>query len=130
MTEQHQVGPTWQSIWINLIHKANEQYLIGELKSSWNTIIILNSWLPEETQNECKEKFVEITNKLEENRKNTKGHDRITIEHQFNNKNKAILIRKIPEILSKIRSSLETHNWITRPSGYSGIDANKELDDL
>lgn len=109
---------TWQAVWIDLIKQINFEYLQGNYTQSWNTIIMLQSWLPTECKKDCENLYKEITNFL-----NKSSHAESDLYAEVINQitlGKTIYLKKmIPTYSALAASSLETHKWIHREDNYA-----------
>lgn len=108
---------TWESIWINLILRATEEWRSGDVIGSYFTTIELFTWLPLE----CKKDVEAMMNEIKEGYLNVKGKG-VTLDFARLNlvkERKRFLGVRLIKLQSAIQSSLETHGWISKPVGSS-----------
>ena len=108
---------TWQSIWINLIIKATEEWRSWEMHKSLLTTRQLYAWLPKECKKECKPLLDKLLADYE--KVSVYGVDYITRQMRLHRKTEKFLYHRLLELHTKIQESLETHGWICKPVGAS-----------
>lgn len=112
---------TWESVWINLIIRAAEEWRNGEYISSWNTTQELYSWLPKECKADVEDLMDEIKKRLQVLSQHAcvtqpyhglRAIRRRQLYHEY-------LYQKLLDLHGAIQSSLESHDWICKASGVS-----------
>ena len=112
-------GPTWQSVWINLIIRATEEWRNGLYISSWKTTLQLYAWLPKECKEDVKDKIEKIRNTVLDIQYNaTVPYSSLRIVERERNLQR-YLAGPLLDVHAAIEQSLETRGWISKAAGVS-----------
>jgi hypothetical protein len=117
----------WQTVWGTLFSQFNEQMLNNEYLRAWKTIQLLKSQIPPECEKDIEQDYQKLKALIK------KPTNTYTVLQAMRDK-KRQLEEEAPtallELISNIRKSLYDRKWITKETGFPGIDPNKASTDI
>ena len=138
MTEQQQVYPTWQTVFINLITECSSKWLAGEYVSAYDSLLILREWLPQVCYDETKDVYDALIKKLEETR--NLMVDRIQylepsfayytlggVRRRLRTLTDSILFKEVLAVSGHVRRSLEKHGYLSKDAGAKPKYEHREV---
>lgn len=113
----------WQALWLKLISQALEQTAFRQYLDAWETLKLLKTQLPPECEKDCKKGYMDAEKVFSQQIQRFSLNQTIRARANYISKNAPNVLL---QLLGDIRTSLYEHKWITKDTGYSGIDPNKE----
>jgi hypothetical protein len=124
-------GATLQSEWIRLLNECSLQYQLKNYYGAYMVLLDLQTSLPEECHKSTEKEFNKILiafKKIEDNVNLT--YSTSLAKMRLRSEVRDFLRDSVLPLKRAIHVSLETTKWISKPSGYGGIDANAEFTEL
>lgn len=127
-SEQNPSG-IWQTLWASSLQEFNKTRLENNPKKfdlCWQILENLYSDIPPDSQNDVKDKYNAAKKFME---REITGYNNVEIAQ-----NTKIAIYKQKQLLIELKTaiihSLYDRKWITKNSGFGGIDPNKESEEI
>ena len=124
--DEHLPSRPWQSIWTQLIMEANALWVQGHYDESWSCLVILSPSLPIQCQAETNEDYAKVKEQLKMVGSKIAAYSFYQKSIYRTRTRNSILDPAIPEVIRLVESSLERNGWISKETGYGGINPNKE----
>ena len=127
---QHEEKHLWESQLVKLSDEVHARWLAKDYLGAWEAYRLYYSSCPGVTKQELLKLYEETESKIRNIYKTTTGYSLNDATRQVEYCLRTLLKDGMLKLNSDTTASLERHGYLRRDTGYSGIDPNKEADEI